>query len=278
MPKKRKQSLLWRAVKGIFKGIFWLIKQLFLGIAWIIKSIYHLISGKIKKNKEENKMARNPTYNAQAQYEPLAVMKTFSGDFQDTEQRLNQDSLILLIFGKRGSGKTALGFKLLENIHNNTNRKCYVLGVEQSLLPKWIISITDVDQVHNSSIVLVDEGAVSFSSRDSMSSKNKELSKLMAIARHKDLTLIFITQNTGMIDKNILKLVDTLMIKEGSLLQQEMERKEIQRFYEKADQTFKTLQGNIKSFVYIIDSDFEGVISAPLPTFWHERISKNKAN
>lgn len=44
-----------------------------------------------------------------------------------------------------------------------------------------------------------------------------------------------------MIDKNVLKLADMLFIKEGSLLQLEMERPEIKKFYEKAKNYFDKL-------------------------------------
>ena len=66
-----------------------------------------------------------------------------------------------------------------------------------------------------------------------MSKQNKELADLLAIARHKDLTLILVTQNTGMIDKNVLNLTDAVLVKEGSLLQQKMERSVMKEFYER---------------------------------------------
>jgi hypothetical protein len=144
-------------------------------------------------------------------------------------------------------------------------------------MPKWINPVADVEKAANNSVVLVDEGAISFSSRESMSSKNKDLIKILAITRHKNLTLIFITQNTGLIDKSILKLVYILFVKEGSLLQTDMERPELKKFYEKANSSFKEAQGNKKKYVYIIDDDFEGFVSYRLPSFWSSKLSKNKA-
>ena len=135
----------------------------------------------------------------------------------------------------------------------------------------------DVEKVPEGGIILIDEGAVSFGSRDSMSSKNRELSKLMAVARHKNLTLIFVTQNTGLIDRNILALTDALFIKEGSLLQMEMERHEVKKFYEKSNDYLKKVSGNKKKYVYLIDGDFEGVLTYKLPGFWTDNLSKNKS-
>lgn len=260
MPKK-KQSLLWRATKASFRGLG-------KAAAFLAKKSYNTI--------KKQKAKLNPVYKKPPKAEQLEIIKSISGDYKITNDRLHKDSVIALVFGKRGSGKSSLGFRLLENIHSRTQRKCYVLGINQEIMPKWINSISSMDEVPNNSLVLVDEGAVAFGSRNSMSSKNKELSKILAIARHKNLSIIFITQNTGMLDKNILKLADILLIKEGSLLQLEMERSEIKKFYEKARNAFGDLKGEKRKYAYVLDNDFEGVISHSLPSFWSENISKNR--
>jgi len=269
MPKKRrkkhKPSILWIIIKWVFVNLWKFIK-------WI----YKRLNKGAKKGLEKGRRVTKKTYHQEAIYEEFKLIKEIKGDYKIFEEKISKESLILLIFGKRGSGKSGLGFKILENIHSKTKRKCYVLGIDKVLLPKWIKSTEDVESVPNGGVILIDEGAISFGSRDSMSSKNKELSKLMAIARHKNLTLIFVTQNTGLVDRNILALTDALFIKEGSLLQMEMERHEIKKFYEKSNNYLKKIQGSKKKYAYLIDSDFEGVLTSKLPSFWNEKISKNK--
>jgi len=208
-----------------------------------------------------------------AEYGALQELKVVNGDFSKFDSRMNKESSIVLIAGKRGSGKSALGFRFLENIHSKTNRPVSVLGVKASVLPSWIGIVEALDDVKNNSIVLVDEGAIAFGSRDSMSKKNKKLGELLAIARHKDLTLLLITQNTGMIDKNVLNLCDTIFIKQGSLLQQKMERRALRDMFATANEAL----GIDKSEFYVFDSDFEGILSATLPSFWSDKISKNQA-
>ncbi len=265
MPKKKKPSLAWK-----------LIKLPFVGVGKLIKYSYVKSKEKTKQAAVQRKLNKSPVYTAQPKFEEFEIKKEISGDYSFTEKRLFKDSLIVLIFGKRGSGKSALGFRLLENIHSKTGRKCYALGIQQEKMPEWIKSIDDVEKVPNGGVILIDEGAISFGSRNSMSSKNKELSQLLAIARHKNLTLLFVTQNTGLIDKNILALTDTLLIKEGSLLQIEMERKEIRKFYDKANDYLKFVNDNKKKYFYLIDSDFEGVLTHDLPSFWTTGLSKNQ--
>ncbi|MAE43209.1 hypothetical protein CMO93_05535 [Candidatus Woesearchaeota archaeon] len=210
-------------------------------------------------------------------YIPFSVVKEHNGNYDEFYKKLKNHSLISLIVGKRGSGKTSLGMKFLEIFHKETKRKCYTLGYEKTRLPWWLKKVDSIQKIPNNSTVLFDEGAILFSSRDSMKNINKELSNIMAIARHKNLTLLLITQNSAMIDLNVLRLADTLILKEPSLLQSKFERKALKDIYEKIVPHFKELEEK-KAHFYIWDDDFQGLINYSLPTFWNEKISKSFKN
>lgn len=200
------------------------------------------------------------------------VVKKISGDFDDFKKRLKTSSLIILITGKRGSGKTALGFKFLDILAGKRN--AYYLG--KGKLPRFIKQVQDIKDVKNNSIILVDEAAIAYSSRDSSAKSNKVLSEMMVIARHKNLSLIIITQNSAMVDLNIIRLSDTLVFKEPSLLQSRFERKAVLDLFKKADVQFDKIPSKErKSHFYVIDDEFEGMLSAGLPEFWSEEISKS---
>ena len=126
---------------------------------------------------------------------PFEITEAVNGEYEGFYNKLLKRSLIVLVTGKRGSGKTGLGMRLLETFNRKTKRKCYAVGFEKSKTPGWIKKVKDMEKVKNGSIVLVDEGAIVFSARESMKDANKNLGKLMAIARHKDLSLILITQS-----------------------------------------------------------------------------------
>ena len=200
------------------------------------------------------------------------VVKAVKGSLDDFQDRLRKSSLIILIVGKRGSGKTALGFKFLESLTGR--RKAYYIG--KAKLPWWIKQVETIEGVRNDSLVLIDEGVLSYSARDAMSKSSKFLSKLMAIARHKNLTLIVITQNSAMLDLNILRLADTLLFKELSLLQSRFERKALADLFKKVDTSFSKIKDrDKKKYFYVIDDEFEGMLTSPLPKFWSEKISKS---
>ncbi|MBW2976760.1 zonular occludens toxin domain-containing protein [Candidatus Woesearchaeota archaeon] len=210
-------------------------------------------------------------------YVPFEPAKTDKGSYDEFFDKLRKSSLILLIIGKRGSGKTSLGMKFLEFFHKEAGRKCYTLGYESTRLPWWLKKVDSIEKIPNNAIALFDEGAIFFSARESMKSINKELSKIMAVARHKNLTLVLITQNSAMIDLNVLRLADTLLLKEPSLLQSNFERKVLKDIYEKIRPVFAGVKEK-KAYFYVWDDDFQGMVKYSLPYFWSEKVSKSFRN
>lgn len=203
------------------------------------------------------------------------LSKKAAGSFDDFKKRLDKSSLIILITGKRGSGKTALGFSFLEAL--SRKRKAYYLG--KARLPRFVKQVKDMKEVRNNSVVLIDEAAISYSSRNSMKKSNKLLGELMLIARHKNLSLIIITQNSAMLDLNVMRLADTLLFKEPSLLQARFERKSILDLFRKAEGYFKKIPSeDRKKYFYVIDDEFEGLLSYSLPSFWNEGMSRTFSN
>ncbi len=276
----RKKSFIAKVFTGIGKGIAWIIVGIFKAIWFLFVGLFKgakaATKATAKAHKQMKEKAEQPKGNAV--YDALVVSSTAKGALDTFEHRLLDESLILAIAGRRGSGKSVLGFRLLENVHAKSGRPCFALGVKQSVLPSWIKSIDDISQVANHGAVLVDEGAIAFGSRSSMTKKNKALGELLAIARHKDLTLIFITQNTGMIDKNVLNLCDTILLKEGSLLQEKMERSVMKDLYVTANKAISAVpSAERKPYCYIFDAEFEGLAQASLPSFWSAKVSKNQA-
>ncbi len=280
----RKKSVIAAIFTGIGKGIAWIVVNIF-------KAIWFLLVGLFKGAKAATKATASAASKAHhdakvraeqpktpANYDSLKESTAVKGSIETFEHRLLNESLILAVAGRRGSGKSVLGFRIMENIHAKTGRPCFALGVKQSVLPSWISTIEEINQVSNRGVVLVDEGAISFSSRESMSKSNRGLGGLLAIARHKDLTLIFITQNTGMIDKNVLNLCDTVVLKEGSLLQEKMERSVMKDLYQTANAAISKIPAaERKPYCYIFDAEFEGLAQASLPSFWSAKVSKNQA-
>jgi len=164
--------------------------------------------------------------------------------------------------------------KFLENIYKKYKKRCFAIGFNPSDFPSWIKVVSDIPQLENDSWVLIDEGGVLFNSRSSMSNANKMLSNLILVARHKNINILFISQNSSNLEVNILRQSDFLVLKPNSLLQKEFERKIIQKIYSEAEAKFNNYE-KVKGLAYIYSGKFKGFVSNPLPSFWKEGISKS---
>ena len=243
------------------------------GIYYAGKGVYRAGKYVSKKNKERkiNKKRKSmlPTY------QDFKILKEVQGKYSEWEKKtLNSDSKIGIILGARGSGKSAFGIKFLENIKAKKNKKIYAMGFKEAEMPDWIKVVENVQDLGNDAFVLIDEGGILFSSRNSMSNANKLLSELILIARHKNLNILFISQNSSNLDVNILRQADFLVLKPSSLLQKDFERKSVQKLYEKTEDDFEKFKEN-KGITYIHSSNFTGFVSNPLPSFWGEKLSKS---
>lgn len=262
MPKKKKNK--WTAGKILLE---------------IVKLPYYLVKGIIFVTKKTNKKAKQVKVKKErksklATYEQFTALQKNKGDYIAWEKKLQQsDSTIGIILGARGTGKTAFGMKLLENIYAKKKTQCYAMGFDAKEMPSWITVVENIDQIKNNAHVLLDEGGIFFSSRKSMSNVNKMLSDLILVARHKNLSIAFISQNSSNLDVNILRQADYLVMKRSSLLQKDFERKIIKELYEKNMADFEKYDD--KGLAYIHADTFQGFISNPLPSFWTVKISKS---
>jgi len=126
--------------------------------------------------------------------------------------------------------------------------------------------------------VVIDEGAISLNARESMSLRNRILGKLFAITRHKDLSILFITQVSALIDVNILRYADVLFVKRPSRFQAEFERQQLRDYLSVIRQTIdayaRELGVDYRSLAWVDSDWFEGIIQTGLPSFWSEGVSK----
>lgn len=190
-------------LKLLFTLLFAIIKWIFLGLVWLARIVFSWLFSWLLKNGDSLKQthidSKRTTQNAA--YTQLTEIDALNGRLDDFESLLySNKSSIGLILGARGSGKSAIGMRILENAYAKNMRRVYAMGFDKKSLPIWIEHIESLDSVKNNSFVLVDEGGIQFSARSAMSDANKLLSQLLFISRHKDISVLFITQNCLPID------------------------------------------------------------------------------
>ncbi len=263
--------------KNAWKSFF---KYIGLAIWEIIKIPYYIYKtiSKLQMKLDEHEVKRRVEKQRESRkaiYQSFKLIETKSGNYHEYEKYLLGDkSKIGIILGARGTGKTAIGIKILENIYARSKTKLYAMGFKKEDMPEWIETVESIEQIKNNATVLIDEGGVLFSSRNAMTKPNKILSQLILVARHKNLNILFISQNSSNLDVNILRQADHLIMKPTSLLQEDFERKKIRDVYEEARSDFKKYE-NQKGLTYIYSELFRGFVANPLPSFWSTNISKS---
>ncbi len=263
---KRRKSKIWAAWVWLMSGV---LHVFYLSA----RSIFAFIGSIFSRAYAAGKRAARPKY-ADAGYRPFTVQKMLAGDMVRFEKRLSSQSTIGLILGARGSGKSALGMRILENLAARGRKVC-AMGFDESALPGWIRPMGSVDGIPNGYFVLVDEGGILFSSRSSQSAGNKLLSSLILVARHKDLSVLFISQNSANLEINSIRQADYLLMRKPSLLQKDFERKKIGQIYDGV--AFADLPDGGRYSTYVYSDEFRGFVANKLPGFWSGRTGKSFA-
>ncbi len=189
---------------------------------------------------------------------------------------------VIIILGNRGSGKSALGYKLLEYFRYLAT--LYVVALPQKAreyLPEWIGSVPSIEDIPQDTVNLIDESYNLFHSRASSSERARILSTLINLSRQRKQTLIFVTQEARQIDRNIVSSANIIIFKNPGILQLEFERKELRRLSEEAKNMFAAINNRYKNkwaYVYAPGSDFIGMLQNSTPSFWTPSLSRAYAD
>lgn len=273
---KKKENLLISIIKHILfflkDSIIFIADLIWKLLCWLASFTKDTIHPQIKEQVQRQvKKSKKPKDLPKIKY--FIELRDFEGSLDSFEQWLySSKSTIGIILGARGTGKSALGMRVLENWAGRGAKVC-AMGFNEETIPSWIKVIDDMEKAPNRSIVLVDESGISFSSREAMSDANKLLSELLLVARHKDISIIFIAQNSANLEINSIRQADYLLLKRPSLLQKDFERGKIKNIYSEVENDFKELRAD-RGLVYIYSDRFRGFASNTLPTFWSEKASK----
>lgn len=125
-------------------------------------------------------------------------------------------SKIITIIGGRGSGKTAFVMFIVEKLYEEGYHKSiyYVKkGDRPEWLPEWINSAQAMEEVPNKSFAILDETVLEYGARNFASDENKSFTERLVILRHKDTSVVLITQHSKLVDINISRLSDILIYK-----------------------------------------------------------------
>ncbi len=184
---------------------------------------------------------------------------------------------VVLVLGKRGSGKSALAYRLLELFRYRLTP--YIVGAPAQagkLLPDWIGTVPTLEDLPPDSIALVDEAYLLYHSRRSMAQESAAMSQRLNLSRQRNQTLIFVSQEARQVDRNIASSASVVIFKEMGMLQPEFDRPELRKLVTQANEAMAGLRKNKRkwAFVYSPDADFVGPLESQLPGFWKPSMSR----
>lgn len=184
---------------------------------------------------------------------------------------------VVMLTGKRGGGKSATGYYLLQYAHEELGLKCYVKGLPESkakYLPDFINLIPPHQaDLPDEAAIFLDEAAIYYYARDFKNDLNKAIDTLITVSRHKKQLLIFATHFSRKIDVNIITDVDLLGFKQPGLMHTKFERRELRGLVKHVYNEFLKKPEPRQRYTYVISDDYEGFVVNPKPEFFTEELS-----
>ena len=184
---------------------------------------------------------------------------------------------VVLILGKRGGGKSALAYRLLELFQYQLTP--FVVGApsrSQRLFPEWIGICPSLDELPQDCIALVDEAYLLYHSRQSSAATSRDMSQQLNLSRQRNQTLLFVSQEARQVDKNIVSSASVLVFKDLGMLQPDFDRPELRKLVIQAKEAMDTYRADKKhlAYVYSPDADHLGMLTNQLPSFWKPSLSR----
>jgi hypothetical protein len=184
---------------------------------------------------------------------------------------------VILILGRRGSGKTALAAKIGEYMLVTNRMAFFWIGLPREargLLPHWVNMADSIEQCPPGCLIIIDEAGLHYLSLAFSTEENILLRRFLMICRHKHCSLVFAVQSSRDLENSVVRLADTIIFKEPGLNQPDSERPDLRKRTKKAALVFKEIPKEQKpEAAYVFDDNFEGLIKSSVPSFWSDELS-----
>jgi len=186
------------------------------------------------------------------------------GDIPEILALRKKDGAVVLILGRRESGKTILAQRLAEILERPT----YAISPEQST-PHWIreIKLEQVSELPppNSALIL-DDIPVYASQRDYTDTFIRALEQLIPVVRHRrKIILIFSSQSSGLSDKYIMDS-DIILLKSANMLFSDLERPSVVKLYKQVMPIFDEMSlRQQQKHCFLFSQSWKGLVRVNLP-------------
>ena len=186
------------------------------------------------------------------------------GDISPILQLRQKEGAVVVVLGRRGSGKTILCQRLAEII----GRPVYAISPEETP-PKWVTELqpAQLEELPPPwSTLYLDDIPSYMSSRDYYDIFVRQVEKMIPMVRHKrKLIMIFAAQLASQADKYVLD-ADVVILKAPSILYADVERPAVKRLQDRAMQHWKGRTDRwLQRHCYVVSHLGEGLVRVDLP-------------
>ena len=188
-----------------------------------------------------------------------------------------EDGKVILVLGRRGSGKTALAAKIGEYMAARHKMPIFWIGLPEqarSLLPSWVHMVSSPDQCPVGCLIIIDEAGLHFLSLAFATDQNRLLRALLMVCRQRHSSLVVAVQSSRDLEYSVVRQADSIIFREPGMHQPDSERLDIRSMAKKAAAVFKEIpQDEKRESAFVFDDNFTGIIRCSLPSFWSEDLS-----
>lgn len=189
---------------------------------------------------------------------------------------------VVTITGQRRAGKSSLAYHIAEEMHKHRGVRPVTVNVPESTaenLPDHWVHVSSISQAPKNSVVVYDESYRSIHSRTPMSDENIDLTEVVELSAQRGQSILFVTQNSAILDKVAVGESDVMMIKKPGKLSMKFERSSIRELSKEARERFEMLpeDADHRAYTYIYGEDGEAFVQNDEADFYSDDISRSFA-
>lgn len=190
--------------------------------------------------------------------------------------KISPHPAVYLILGDIGQGKTVTACSIIDELRIKNKLKVYMVaekGIVEKF-PKWMIHADpQKPRLGQNSVIFLDDAHLYHYAREWGKGKAKILDFIARERRHSNVSIVYTTQQSRVLDVNLISMSSCIVFKRPSKLQLEVERKLVRKMYLTADEELKKVDYKIDK-AYVVSNDYEGIVTVKKPEWYTTKMSK----
>lgn len=183
---------------------------------------------------------------------------------------------VYLILGDIGEGKTVTACSIIDELRTKHKLKTYMIDSKGVVAqyPRWMkYANPEKPRLSQDSIIFLDDAHLTHYSREWSKGKAKRIDFIARERRQSGNTIIYTTQQSRVLDINLISMASCIVFKRPSKLQLEVERPLIKKMFKRANAELAKVE-YAKNKAYVVSNNYEGLVTVQKPGWFTDKMSK----